>query len=346
MFRFAHILLMASAGMLTACQTVESLSIDYMLPAEVSFPDALRRVAVVNNAPLLAEDQKLYEQTDSTRSFWGHADIATESLAQALADGNYFDEVVICDSLLRSTDSIPHSRPLSMEEVSRLTEQLDVDFIISLEAVAVKYSGKAHFIPELQAYEGTIDAEAFNTTRVYLPGRQSAMVTLQMRDSIFWSEFSPSERDLSHLLPKEEEIIRQASDFAGSLPASRLMPHWKSSQRYLFGGSSVALRDAAVCAKEGDWDAAIHLWSEEYKQSKSKRKMAAAYNLAVGHEMLDRIDEAKRWIDQALSLTQAGTTERMLFTLYRQELEQRQSGMQKLLMQTRRLSEETTPSEE
>ena len=36
---------------MNACQSVEQLSIDYMLPAEVSFPASLKRVAVVNNMP-------------------------------------------------------------------------------------------------------------------------------------------------------------------------------------------------------------------------------------------------------------------------------------------------------
>ena len=40
--------LMALTGLLAACQSIQPLSIDYMLPAEASFPATLRSVAVVN----------------------------------------------------------------------------------------------------------------------------------------------------------------------------------------------------------------------------------------------------------------------------------------------------------
>ena len=49
MTKYSHLLGICCALLLGGCQTVEQLSIDYMLPAEVSFPPSLKRVAVVNN---------------------------------------------------------------------------------------------------------------------------------------------------------------------------------------------------------------------------------------------------------------------------------------------------------
>ena len=40
-----------------ACQTIEQLSIDYMLPAEISFPENLKRVGIVNNMPDTPENR-------------------------------------------------------------------------------------------------------------------------------------------------------------------------------------------------------------------------------------------------------------------------------------------------
>lgn len=37
--------------LLSSCQSLEQLSIDYMIPAEISFPPMLKRVAIVNNMP-------------------------------------------------------------------------------------------------------------------------------------------------------------------------------------------------------------------------------------------------------------------------------------------------------
>ena len=331
---------MAAAGvsLLTACQTIETISMDYMLPAEVSFPEELKRVAVVNNSPVIKPEQTLIEEKGSEKSFWGDSKRATEALANALAEGNYFDEVIICDSLLRATDSQPAAHPLTLEEINQLTHALDVDFLISLEGLIVKTKRDLQYLPEWRVNYGTIDAKVYATTRIYLPNRPNAMATLHSNDSIFWEESALHESDLRRLLPDDVEVQRQASDFAGSLPVQQLLPHWKSAQRYLYGGSSVNLRDALVYVRENDWTQAIDLWKKEYEVKNVKRKKAAAYNLSVGYEMQDQMEEAVRWIGLALQHTQPETTEQLMMQLYQQELKQRLGGMQRLQLQTRRLN--------
>ena len=79
-----------------------------MLPAEVSFPATLKRVAVVNNMPNVPDNKLIITEEEQKKSenevarltnyYNGDAAITTESLAEALANENYFEEVVICDS--------------------------------------------------------------------------------------------------------------------------------------------------------------------------------------------------------------------------------------------------------
>ena len=127
MIKHTHYLLLFCAFLLGGCQSVEPLSIDYMLPAEISFPTNLRRVAVVNNMPPVPDNQMIIENREEqpkartevarkTGYFNGNARIALESLAETLADENYFDEVVICDSALRANDKVQRESTLSREE--------------------------------------------------------------------------------------------------------------------------------------------------------------------------------------------------------------------------------------
>ena len=124
MIKHTHYLLLSCAFLLGGCQSVEPLSIDYMLPAEISFPTNLRRVAVVNNMPPVPDNQMIIENREEqpkartevarkTGYFNGNARIALESLAETLADENYFDEVVICDSALRANDKVQRESTLS-----------------------------------------------------------------------------------------------------------------------------------------------------------------------------------------------------------------------------------------
>ena len=94
--------LMALLWLAAACQSVQQFSIDYMLPAEVSFPASLRRVGVVNNMSgssgsvppeAEAELQELVELGRETKVqfVWaahpgGSIDLGSEEDLQALLD--------------------------------------------------------------------------------------------------------------------------------------------------------------------------------------------------------------------------------------------------------------------
>ena len=97
-------------------------------------------------------------------------------------------------------------------------------------------------------------------------------------------------------------MVKQASEFAGTVPVRHLLPYWKTSNRYLFSGGSVNMRDAAVYAKEENWSKAVELWKQTYETKKGKQKMYAAYNTALGYEMQDSIDTALEWALKAQPL--------------------------------------------
>ena len=63
MTKYSYLLLVCCVLLFSGCQSIEQLSIDYMLPAEVSFPSALRRVAVVNNMPPIPDNKLFWRKT-------------------------------------------------------------------------------------------------------------------------------------------------------------------------------------------------------------------------------------------------------------------------------------------
>ena len=351
--------------LLSGCQSIEQLSIDYMLPADVSFPESLKRVAIVNNMPDIPENQLIAGQENrkkedteivrKTMYFNGNALIATESLAKALADENYFNEIVICDSALRAKDITPRPSTLTKEEINLLTQSLDVDFLIALENVQIGVLYKISYAPEWHTYHGTVDAKVYPTVKVYLPNRNGPMVTVNNTDSIFWEEFASTETYVRTHLVSEKDIVKEASEFAGQLPVKHLLPYWKTANRYLFTSGSVNMRDASVYVKKKQWDKAIELWEQTYTTKKGKQKMYAAYNLAVGYEMQDSIETATDWALKAqiqarevdgvdsrdLSQLAVGDLPNYIFTtLYVTELQTRKEGMLRLNAQMNRFKDD------
>ena len=364
MTKYSHLLGICCALLLGGCQTVEQLSIDYMLPAEVSFPPSLKRVAVVNNMPSIPDNKLIVEETDEkrkdeteiarkTKYFNGNAKITTEALAEALANENYFDEVVICDSMLRANDMIPRESTLSKSEVESLTESLNVDFLIALENIQIRSLRKIEYLREWGVYAGTIDVKVYPTVKVYLPNRNGPMVTINTNDSIFWDYAAPSIAQAGAGLISETEMLKEASEFAGTVPVKYMLPHWKTASRYLFTSGSVNMRDAAVYVRENNWEQAIELWKQTYeKKKKGKQKMYAAYNVALGYEMQDSIQAAEEWalkaqkeaydIDKIEEKKEQGGIDisdvpnYFAVTRYLNELQERKEGMTRLNVQMER----------
>ena len=311
MTKYSYYLLLSCLMFLAGCQTVEPLAIDYMLPADVSFPPSLKRVAIVNNMPEVPDNKPILAKEKKKDDF----EIASKT--------DYYNG-----------------------------HDLDVDFLIALENVQIRSVRKIKYMRDWGIYYGTVDARIYPTVRIYLPNRSTPMATINANDSIFWEETGNGPFVQSNLI-SEEELIKQASDFAGTIPVKKLLPYWKTANRYLFCGGSVNMRDAAVYARDKQWNTAIGLWKQTYATQKGKKKMQAAYNLAVGYEMQDSIAAALDWALKAQAearivdgvdkkgLTHLGKADipyYVLTTLYATELKERKEGLSRLNMQMQRFN--------
>ena len=364
MAKYSFFLTLLSCLIFGSCQTIEQISIDYMMPAEINFPPELRRVAIVNNVSAIPDNkwieaEKPISGNEVARAIaytHGDAGIATESFASAIADGNYFDEVVICDSALRADDKIAREETLSQEEVGELTDKLDVDFLIALENLQLKATKYIHYLADWQCYYGTIDLLAQPTVKIYVPNRIRPMLTITPSDSIFWEEYGNTPAYVENHMIKEEQMLKEASEFAGTIPVKHLLPYWTSATRQLYANGSVYMRDAIIYVRENSWDKAFNLWQQAFETSKSDRKkMYAAHNIAVYHEMKDDIPEAEKWALKAQELARkvekiddekkgkqdlSRIPNYVMISLYLVDLQKRMNGLSTLNMQMSRFNDD------
>ena len=143
------------------------------------------------------------------------------------------------------------------------------------------------------------------------------MTTLHPTDSIFWEEYGGSVTEtFAHMIP-DAQMLREASEFAGTIPVKQLLPFWKTGKRYLYTGGSVQMRDAAIFVRENSWDRAFELWEQVYNGTKKKNiPENAAYAT---------IDDIPNYY---------------LTTLYANELKERNSQLPKLKMQMERFNDD------
>ena len=113
MRKFLYITPILLSLLVCSCVSISQISIDNLEPAKVSFPKDIKTVAIVNNTitdkeTKVTEERGELNQLISTKStFQGNAKLTTEAFAENVAKANFFDEVIICDSVLRERDLLP-----------------------------------------------------------------------------------------------------------------------------------------------------------------------------------------------------------------------------------------------
>lgn len=295
-----------------SCQTVSQLSIDYLAPADVSFPIQIKRVGIVNNvseAPgrISADatlDSILLTKTNGFQERYtlnGDPKTTTEALAETVAAENYFDEVIICDSALQVSGAPKQSPILTREEVKELLTSLDVDMLIALEQIQIKVE-KQVYASVTEGYIGVVDAKVYPKVNLYIANRKAPLIMINASDSIFWEDYKNTVVNARTKVISDEQLIIEASGFAGTIPVKHMIPHWKTDQRFFFTNGSSEMRDAAFLIQTNKWDEALPLWEKAYETQKGKKKARVASNISLYYEMKDDLDKAEEWGKKALEL--------------------------------------------
>lgn len=338
-------LILLSCLLLSSCKIYEVVSIDYLEPATVNFPPSVRSVLVVNNT--LQKDTeslnvvKKEADTENKQEFGTiecKTKLVTEELAQNIADANYFDEVLICDSALRKNDHFTRETKLSQQEVVELTRDFNVDMVVAVENAKMYVTRKSFYNPERSLPQTALDAILFSQVRLYVPVKKEPLVTLNNTDSVYWVLNSRTIPD---------KIIDEASVLIATLPIKYILPTWKTSDRYFYASGGVEMRDAAVFVKENSWDEALNLWLRVNQSSKKTSQLRSAYNIAVYYELNDDLEKAIEWAEKAKniaegkkkSVTAGNQSEDLnLINYYLVQLNKRLEDKKKLLMQMERFN--------
>jgi tetratricopeptide (TPR) repeat protein len=286
--------------------------IDYLVPAEVSFPAQIRRVGIVNNvgetpgrvAKNTIADSILLEKTNGFLERYtlnGDPKITAEALAESLAGENYFDEVIICDSMLQASGTPKQAPFLGKEAVNALTERLDVDMLISLEEIRIEVKRQVFPMADM-GFLGTVDAKVYPEVNLYIAHRNAPLVMINGNDSIFWEDFESTLMAARTKVVPDEQLIAEASGFAGALPVRYMTPHWKTAGRFFYNNGSPEMRDAAFFVRENRWDKAFALWETFFEKAKGIKKARVASNISLYYEMKDDLEKAHEWGEKALEL--------------------------------------------
>ncbi len=296
--------------LVSSCSTLNSMYIDQLAPSDVSYPANIGKIGIINNTDPNVEytdKEDMSQKNMSSKIIVPDGKQWAENFASNMADVNYFDEVILCDSAINNTMS---EHVFSGEEANSLMQNLNVDMLVSLDQSVGLFRYHANQTLPYSYISG--QAIVYSIVRLYLPDRSRPYHTFIDKDTLIW------ENDLSL---NNETLKKEITDYVSELPLKHLAPQWKKTERYYFSGRNVNLRDAAVFVRENNWNKAVNLWKQSYENSKGKAKFESAFNMAFGCEMLGNFDEALSWIGRAESL--GGLSNAELLKYYKTILEKR-----------------------
>lgn len=137
--KMRSILFIGIAGLLSACSTINYVGIETYNPAEVTFPENVAKVLIVNNAVPQPEDAG-YEYTlqgEKQDTCKAKADSALfdacRTLGEAIVEASYFNDVLLYHDAVRKDNQAFLDTKLTQGQVVSLCDETGADAVISID---------------------------------------------------------------------------------------------------------------------------------------------------------------------------------------------------------------------
>lgn len=263
-----------------------------MVSADVSMPDDVRRLGVTDRTGVAQ-----------------HAASVVAATARVLDHSERFEAI---SATFPGARADRYNEALDWETVGDICRRLDVDALVSLDAFASDHWDEVKTeVVEITDEDGndakatvflaTLDVEVEMAWRVYHARRGIILdETRQWSDHAHFEVEADARSEAVAGLPAASVVISDLSIALAEAYGHRLSPRWIWVRRTWYPAGTPDLVEAAAFARDGDWGAALPIWTDQADASDASVSSRAWFNLAVYHELADQLDEARRCADQAV----------------------------------------------
>lgn len=337
--------------LMASCASTRNLTIEYQRPAEITFPENVTRILVINNT--VSQDPTFGVK----HTFNGHpiepiavsvdsaAYYTVNSLSYELNKNNFFTKVTVLNESLRGDDKFELPGRLDNNIVNELALQAGADAIISLDHQI--YNSQISLIDnKIGLKNGSIKVRGFCLFNVYIPFREKTyMTSMRYVDSLTWRNDDVSTRrdDIKELINSEyaATVVCATGSMMGGRMANKIIPVWIADNRKVYSSYQSDWMAADANLRKDKWEEAVLIWEKIYNKSSSgKSKAKAANNIAVACELNDNYEQALDWIKKAQQVLgdkgrNSGTTLQKELSAYHKALEARIEQSKELNSQLR-----------
>ncbi len=301
MNRIKAIILSGLYLFLTGCVSYSTINLDVLKPAGVDIPVNIASVVVVDNAfPFHPEDSGVHQINLPGRKYSVdtiHVDDfgmrTVESFGEALKAHQFFDSVHIVKQQFNSGDDGRPMDPLSAFEIDTLCSHFDAQAVISLDHY--DYGTTINIMEMPDYYFATLDSRNSTYWKIHNCLADDLVDIHLQKDTIFWEGAGNSVGDSGKDLPSIKEALEAGADHAGEKYAGYVAPTWTIEERIFYKQGHPLFFRASELIANRQWEAAVRVWNHVYEESKGKQKARAAFNMALGQELLGNLLEAAAW---------------------------------------------------
>jgi hypothetical protein len=262
-----------------------SIYFDILVPAAINIPDNIESIAIIDRSHSENEAINILEK-GLMSAISGKADRLSghciEGVHQQIMSQNKISPLITGIVEKRKGSAIDFPAPMHWLEVEQICKTHGTDAVLSLEIFSRQYINNV--------------AEVKVGFRLYDPSSKLIIDEFQYYHGIGKNR-PPSEGDPGLLVLNalnDDEAMKKASYFAGTLYGKRISPFWIRAERDYYKRSKrdPKMAEGARMMEVNNWDAAIDAFQLAIEHGHRKTKGRASHNLAIVYEILGDLDKA------------------------------------------------------
>ncbi|HKK38136.1 MAG TPA: DUF6340 family protein [Cryomorphaceae bacterium] len=259
------------------------------------------------------------------------AKLTIENLEKLCEDiGRFkFVEIQVANSVV--SDEQFASRPLTQEEIKSLSEEYNLDGIISLDGhdMLIRTSGSVNVVSvtdgsgmPTQVPEFSKESEVSMSLlwRFYDSATGQILDEYQENYERVFGRVAYTEEEIQEF--KEEDMrLMDVAGMAAYDYFKRISPHWEPDYRQYFNlGSPELVEIAENLERTGDWEEAAKAWRKLTDSEDAKVSHRSSFNMALASEIMGQPRVAIEWITRAKMINPSKKTLKYADLLDRQLL--------------------------
>lgn len=328
----------------TQCAKTRTVTVNTIRPADIEIPADIKKLLIVDRT---IPDKSMLNILEGVltgelpEEDKASVQFLTNAMRAELATSPRFEIKLATERLNGNSLTSAFPEALSWDQIQTLSEKYDVDAVIAVEIFDTDFiitnGTRVKKVTE-NGVERNVDeyyAQGVNNLkmglRMYNPKTKEILDQQVLTEKGTWDAAAASKAGALLALIDKSDATHQLSSRIGADYAYRVSPMNVTLTRSFRGKSrkTPALERGSRLADVGKWKEAIDVWTTGIATAKEKDQGYLSYNIAVAHEILGNMDEARGWASK--SYTEYGNKAGNLYlTLLDLRLENEQKAQRQI----------------